>query len=389
MDFFHGRRRACAASVALLAVAACSEPVDFDLRGLGNGFNTAEAARQPVAERPRPDDRGVISYPSYQVVVARPGDSVTDVASRVGLGAQDLASFNGLPAGIAFRGGEVLVLPSRVAEPSPATGAIATGPIRPGAVDVSAIAGAAIDRSGSTTTTTALPPVQTGAEPLRHRVERGETAFSIARLYNVSVRSLADWNGLDADLNVREGQYLLIPVAAGSAPTPAAAVVTPPGSGSVAPEPPSSATALPPPAPAPAQTAAAAPPSPALAQDRTAASGSSRLMMPVSGSIIRPYAKGRNDGIGIAAAAGTPVRAAGDGTVAAITRDTEQVPILVVRHEGNLLTVYAQIDGITVEKGATVKRGDPIGRVRAGSPSFLHFEVRQGFESVDPMPFLQ
>ena len=36
-----------------------------------------------------------------------------------------------------------------------------------------------------------------------------------------------------------------------------------------------------------------------------------------------------------------------------------------------------------------VKRGQAIAKVRASSPAFLHFEVRQGFDSVDPMPYLQ
>jgi murein DD-endopeptidase MepM/ murein hydrolase activator NlpD len=83
------------------------------------------------------------------------------------------------------------------------------------------------------------------------------------------------------------------------------------------------------------------------------------------------------------------VRAAAAGTVAAITRDTDQVPILVVRHENNLLTVYANIDDIRVERGARVTSGQTLATVRQGDPSFLHFEVREGFESVDPMPYLQ
>ena len=68
-------------------------------------------------------------------------------------------------------------------------------------------------------------PPSPGPEPLRHQVTRGETAFTIARLYNVSAKDLADWNGLGPDFAVREGQYLLIPTAqrrppGGPAPTP-------------------------------------------------------------------------------------------------------------------------------------------------------------------------
>lgn len=386
MKFPVGKRTALMATAAVLLLGACSEQMDFDLRGLGDGFSTADAARQPTGDRPRPDNRGVISYPNYQVVVAQPGDGITDVAGRVGLPPQELAAFNGVPDGIAFRGGEVLVLPRRVTEPSPATGAVATGPIQPGAIDVTAIAGAAIERSGTGTAQPAAAPAVTGAEPLRHRVERGETAFTIARLYNVSVRALADWNGLDTDFTVREGQYLLVPVASAPAPQ-TAALPAAPGAGSPTPQPPSAVAPLPP--PTPPQTAQPAPPPAAMAEERTAASNPGAMMMPVNGSIIRPYVEGRTDGIAIAAAAGTAVRAARDGNVAAISRDTNGVPIVVVRHEGNLLTIYSQVDDLAVSQGDRVSRGDTIGRVRQNDPAFLHFEVRQGFESVDPMPFLQ
>lgn len=371
------------ALVALAFAAGCSGPFDMDFRSIGNGFDTSEAVGELSAPRPQPDMRGVISYPSYQVALARRGDTVGDVAARVGIPAEELASFNGLRDGVPLRDGELIALPRRVAEPSPATGAIGTGPILPGGVDVAAVAGSAIERAGPSGAIERAPGAQIGDEPVRHRVEPGETAFSIARLYGVTPRALADWNGLGPDLAVRAGQFLLIPVAIDPPP---AAVPVPPGRGSVAPAPPSAATALPledaTPEPAPA------PPSPQMAEDRTEASDTGRLLMPVSGSIIRAYDKGKNDGIGISAAAGTRVNAADAGTVAAITRDTDQVPIIVLRHADNLLTVYAGVDGIEVEKGDTVARGQKIAEVRNANPSFVHFEVREGFESVDPMPFL-
>jgi murein DD-endopeptidase MepM/ murein hydrolase activator NlpD len=129
---------------------------------------------------------------------------------------------------------------------------------------------------------------------------------------------------------------------------------------------------------------------PDLSTTATTASDTTRLMTPIAGAsrIVRPYSKGKNDGIDIAASAGTPVRAADAGTVAAITRDTEGVPIVVVRHEGDLLTVYAGVDALKVEKGSRVSRGQEIAAIRAGDPAVLHFEVRQGFESVDPGPYL-
>ena len=379
----------------LLAVAAtalavgCNRPVDYDLRDLGNGFDTTEAALNPP-NRPRPDARGVISYPNYQVVVAQQDDTIRAIAGRVGLDAATLASYNGVDPDAPLRRDEVIALPSRVAEPTVSTGAIQAGPI-----DVTTIAGAAIDRAGpQTITPTALPQAATtpaapvtqpsGSEPVRHQVLRGETPYSIARLYNVPVRSIAEWNGLGADLAVREGQFLLIPVA-GSSPPPSTAV-TPPGAGSDTPVPPSAAEPLPDENPSEPVPVAATPPAPDIGQQAPAPSA--QFVQPVSGSIIRAYAPGRNEGIDIGAAAGAEVRAAAAGTVAAVTTDTNGVKIVVIRHAGGLLTVYTHVDNLTVAKDATVSQGQVIGRVRAGDPAFVHFEVRQGTQSADPANYL-
>ncbi|MFN4057270.1 MAG: peptidoglycan DD-metalloendopeptidase family protein [Roseinatronobacter sp.] len=394
-------------SAAVLGIAGCTNRFDIDMRRSENGFATSDAARAPSATRPRPDARGIIAYPEYQVVVARPNDSVASVADRIGMSAQELARFNALTPETMLRGGEVLALPRALpGAVAPQSGGMGGG----NTITVTTLAETAIARAEGVTapasTTLAPTPVATqpaSAQPTRHRVVRGETAFTIARLYNVSARDLADWNGLDPEMRVREGQTLLIPVAQGTPPTPpfrpasepAPQPVTQPGSGSPTPVPPSASAPLPPPAaPVQQQQAAAAqtaPASPNLAQERTTASAPAptSFQMPVDGRIIRAYAPGRNEGIGIAAPAGTNVRAAAAGTVAAITRTTGNVTIMVIRHDGGLLSVYANIDNLSVAKDARVTRGQTIAKVAAGDPSFLHFEVRRGQESVDPMRFLQ
>lgn len=383
--------------LALLALgtslAACggTGPLDWDLRGGGAGLGTAEAARQASENRPRPDARGVISYPGYQVAVAGRGDTVASVAARVGLPAASLAQHNALRPEDPLRAGEVLALPSRVGEASqPAPTATATG-VQP--LDVTTIATTALDRvePGPAPAPTGKLPfaVASGPEPLQHRVTRGETAFSIARVYNVSARALADWNGLGPDLAVREGQVLLIPVSSLDAPPQRPSDAAQPGQGSPTPLPPSASKPLPEEETITAAEAAkAGPASPELGAYRTAASAS-RFALPVDGKIIRSYVKKKNDGIDIAAAPGTPVKAAADGTVAAITKDTNQVPILVIRHADGLLTVYAGIDQVSVAKGAAVKRGQQIAVIRQANPAFLHFEVRRGVDSVDPVGFLR
>ncbi len=197
---------------SLLAVSGCDQPLDFDLRSLGGGFNTSAAARNVVANRPQADARGVISYPGYQVAIAQRGDKIEDVAGRVGISAGELARFNGISLDTSLRENEVIALPRRISEPTPGTGNTSD-------IDITTLAGDAIDRAGVETTPLANPSGQPGPEPVRHKVEPGESAFSISRLYNVSVRSLAQWNGLGPDLEVRSGQYLLIPVIVSSQET--------------------------------------------------------------------------------------------------------------------------------------------------------------------------
>lgn len=382
------------ATAVLALLAGCSEPLDFDLRGNLGNFSTAEAARSvSTADRPQPDARGIISYPSYQVAVARRGDSVGDVAARIGLPAEELARFNGVQPTDRLRPGEVLALPRRVSEPPAGT---------PGSIDIATLAGSAIDAAPDTTpapSTVESTPLEPAAssprpqpkpervEPIRHKVARGETAYTLSRLYQVPVKALAEWNGLGPDFAIREGQYLLIPVKdqpAPDRPLPPTDV-TPPGSGSPTPTPPSATAPLP-----DEKVAAKAPEPPEVSVGAPSAPSGAAMAMPVSGGkIIRAYAKGRNEGIDISGAPGSPVAAAEAGTVAAITEDADQVPIVVIRHEANLLTVYANVDKIAVNKGDRVKRGQSIARLRPGNEAYLHFEVRDGFESVDPAPYLK
>ncbi|MEP1944322.1 MAG: M23 family metallopeptidase, partial [Sulfitobacter sp.] len=228
-----------------------------------------------------------------------------------------------------------------------------------------------------------------------------ETAFTVARPFSVPVKDLAEWNSLDANFAIREGQFLLIPVPTQNppkaAPAQTATATTPlPGQGSSTPTPPSATKPLPAEkiAPAAAATTAAtktetAPAKPVANVGKTTKKATSgKLVRPVNGTIIREYAKGKNEGINIKAAAGTSVKAADTGTVAAITKSADGIPIVVVRHSGNLLTVYANVTDVAVKKGDSVARGQNIAKLRSGSDSFVHFEVRKGFDSVDPAPFL-
>jgi lipoprotein NlpD len=323
-------------SAAALALSGCAG-LDIDLRNGQSGFTTAEAARTAAAARPTPDARGVIAYPDYQVVVARPDDTVATVANRIGVNPTELARYNALTPETSLRAGEILALPRNVA--------IASGPLgSSGGIEISTLADTAIARAegGQPVGSSAITTQPAGTQPTRHVVQRGETAFTIARLYNVSARALADWNGLDPEMRVREGQTLLIPVvqpafsqSSDARAAPPAEPVTQPGSGSPTPVPPIAATPMPAPAQPAAQAQAAAeaarPASPNLSQERTATAAPTSLAMPVDGRVIRAYAPGKSEWIGFAAPAGASVKAAADGKVRAIIKSSGNVTIVVDR----------------------------------------------------------
>ena len=327
--------------------------------------------------------------------MARRGDTVSTVAARIGLPESELAARNAVPPGAPLNAGAVLLLPRRVAEPSPATGAITTGPIRPAEqVDVAVLADTAISRAeGTITPAQPARKPQTGQEPIRHVVKPGETAYSVSRLYGVSVKALDEWNGLDDKLTLRVGQTLLIPPEA--ATPPKRTTVNKPGTGSETPTPPSAAKPLPKDEPAAAQTktteakpAPGTPESPDLGKQATQASASSaRFVSPVNGSISRVFSS-RNKSVNFSASAGSPVKAADAGTVFVVTKTDDQVTYVGIKHDGGLTSVYANVDGVTVKKGDKVSKGQSIAKVSPGNPAFLNFIVLKGTQAIDPAPYL-
>ncbi|EBA15268.1 LysM domain/M23/M37 peptidase [Roseobacter sp. SK209-2-6] len=387
--------------VSMLALlAGCEGPLDYDLRGQFGGFNTTAAAQGATKTPPRPDARGLITYPSYQVAVAERGDTLASLSTRIGLPAAEVARFNGMEPGDSLRKGEVIALPRRAPDSAVAS---SSGTTNPGSIDIASLAGSAIENApatspnpGSVTTTEIQPTpqakpvvVQTGPEPVRHKVERGETAYTISRLYQVPVRSLAEWNGLGSDFSIREGQYLMIPLkdqkVAPSLPRDSGDV-TAPGQGSSIPTPPSASKPLPEENLAPASVAVKDLPSVSVPEPSRKAEAP--MSYPVQGKIVKTYSKGRNDGIDISAASGAAVKAAETGTVAAITKDSQNTPIIVIRHDPQLLTIYSGVDEINVSKGQKVRRGETIAALPASNKPVLHFEVRNGYDSLDPLDYL-
>lgn len=117
---------------------------------------------------------------------------------------------------------------------------------------------------------------------------------------------------------------------------------------------------------------------------------------PVSGRVIADFGAtasgGKNDGINIAAAWGTPIRASAAGTVTYAGSDLKNYGNLaLVKHSGGYTTAYAHAESLVVAKGAVVKRGQLIGYTgQTGDVSTpqLHFEIRSATTPVNPRSYL-
>lgn len=119
----------------------------------------------------------------------------------------------------------------------------------------------------------------------------------------------------------------------------------------------------------------------------------SRWQWPVEGKVIESFGPKANgaasEGIVIAAAENTPIRAAQSGEVAFVGEDARNYGnIVILRHPDGTMASYSHASRIVVKKGDQVQAGNTIAYVgktgNAPSPQ-LHFAVREGKNSVDPL----
>jgi murein DD-endopeptidase MepM/ murein hydrolase activator NlpD len=241
-----------------------------------------------------------------------------------------------------------------------------------------------------------LPP------PNEHRVRDRDNIYSIARLYETSINRLVELNYLQSPYTIRRGQVLRLPTPSMKAqaqqavfqPEPAErASVAPVERESVAPSRTTNNAIKPDTKPRVQQASVTRAKIPSQTPKL---SGSGKFMQPVNGNIISdfgPKAGGlHNDGINIKAVRGTAVRAAENGVVVYTGDDLDSYGnLILVRHDGGMMSAYAHLDKMLVKRGATITRGQSIGTVgstgQVDSPQ-LHFEIRKGSKPLDPKGWL-
>ena len=213
-------------------------------------------------------------------------------------------------------------------------------------------------------------PAASGPPPgVWHQAEAGVSPASLARRYRVSQDDILESNGLERESRLAAGQVVFIP--GGRQPAGGAAAATDGGR----------------------PTAASRP---AGAQLPVEGAVAGKLIWPVMGGQVTsrfgPRGKRPHEGIDIAAPEGAEVRAAAEGTVIYAGSGVRGYGnLILLRHPGGLVTVYAHNRSNRVKEKEAVRGGQVIAEVgRSGnaSASHLHFEVRRGEIPEDPLAHL-
>jgi murein DD-endopeptidase MepM/ murein hydrolase activator NlpD len=121
------------------------------------------------------------------------------------------------------------------------------------------------------------------------------------------------------------------------------------------------------------------------------------FQVPVGGEIRSQFGMRRDpingrmrlhQGIDIPAKRGTPIEAAAAGTVVFAGRNKGYGNMVMIEHADGRRTLYAHAQKLFVTAGDTVAAGETIAAVGStghSTGSHLHFEVREGNRSVNPL----
>jgi murein DD-endopeptidase MepM/ murein hydrolase activator NlpD len=332
---------------------------------------TLNGLKSPYALKPGQVLKGPAG--TQKAYVATQGDTLSVVARRFGITSKALAATNGLKATAPLRTGQRLILPDGVRDRGPIRETVrtpappATGPaptVKPPATEAEAPLEAPLEDPATRAPTLRTEPGQGSPPP-------------------VTVPPPAP-----SPVPVTPPPRVLplpVPVPQVAAPKPVLPLpspppvvrTTPPQSVTPAPvRPPPPRTSPPvvtptpaPPAPRPQSGGFTPPPTASttpLTEAQITALGKGRFVWPIRGEILSDFGpKGtgqRNDGVNIRAARGAPVRASAAGEV---VYAGDQVPgfgnLVLVKHPDGWVTAYAHMSNVDVKIQQKVLQGQQIG----------------------------
>ena len=151
-----------------------------------------------------------------------------------------------------------------------------------------------------------------------------------------------------------------------------------------------------------AQTPGAEPPKPLTPYEGEFEKGKGQLAWPLRGEIVGRFGNEKhprfgtvtfNNGIDIRATPGEAVHSVARGRVDFTSSDYGSYgEMIILNHGSGWYTLYAHLSGASVSRGQEVAAGQVIGRAGdTGSlkGTVLHFEIRKGRSSVDPLGWLR
>lgn len=191
-----------------------------------------------------------------------------------------------------------------------------------------------------------------------HKVQKGDTLFSISWRYGISTKELARWNNIPYPYTIYPGQKLRLNSTA-----------------------PSSRTAK-------KTSNKKTTPQPSKKKAKAVPVGDWRW--PVKGKLVGKFSN-VNNGIDIAAKEGTGVGAAAAGKVVYAGNGLRGYGnLLIIKHNASFFSAYAHNRRLLVAEGANVKAGQKIAEVGSTGTDrvMLHFEIRRDGNPVDPLKYL-
>lgn len=112
---------------------------------------------------------------------------------------------------------------------------------------------------------------------------------------------------------------------------------------------------------------------------------------PVKGKVLKSFFQTNNKGIDIAGEVGQEVIAAETGKVVYSGQSLMGYGnLLIIKHQNDYLTAYANNSQLLITEGQWVKKGEVVAKVgRAGAHrASLHFEIRKNGKPIDPVVLL-
>jgi len=193
--------------------------------------------------------------------------------------------------------------------------------------------------------TTPSTNIKTGIPGIYHRVGKGQTLWSISKLYGLELDELVRVNNLSSSSSIQAGQILFIPKEGGL---------------------------------------------------KSSSNFSEDFIWPLKGSVISRFNQlsenVTNKGIDIKANYGSFIGAARSGKVTFLSDSLKGFGrTMIIQHDENFSTVYARNSEILVKLGDNVKQGQLIAKVGTAGRNnvpYLHFEIRKKHMPQNPYYYL-